>query len=72
MSDQTRFQELNQLALNIGFYMTSVANQRYYSSTESCVSYMNSTVAQWKSEATVFNSWRDQCWIIINPIIYNY
>jgi hypothetical protein len=69
MSTQTQYQELYQLAIDIGFYINSIANQKYYNSGESCVSYMNSTVVQWKNEATAFNSWRDQCWLIINPII---
>ena len=67
MTDRER--ELYQLAINIGFYMTSVAQQRYYSTPESCVSYINSTVLQWKNEATAFSEWRDACWLIINPII---
>lgn len=69
MTEQTRFQELNQLAINIGFYMTSVAQQRGYSTPESCISYINSTVLQWKNEATVFSEWRDSCWLVINQII---
>lgn len=69
MTEQTRFQQLNQLAINIDFFMTSVANERYYSSPESCVSYTNSSVLQWKNEANVYNAWRDSCWLIINPII---
>ena len=64
-----REKELYQLALNIGFYMTSVAQQRYYNTPESCVSYINSTVLQWKNEATAFSEWRDACWLIINTII---
>jgi hypothetical protein len=64
-----REKQLYQLALDIGFYMTSVAQQRGYSTTESCVSYINSTVLQWKNEATVYSEWRDACWLIIMPII---
>lgn len=69
MDEQTRYQELNQLAINIGFYMNGVAQQRNYSSPESCISYMNSTVLQWKNEATAYSEWRDACWLIITPII---
>jgi len=69
MSEQSRHQELSMLAINIGFYMNSVAQQRSYNTPESCISYMNSTVPQWKSEATAFNAWRDACWLIIMPII---
>lgn len=64
-----RDKELYQLAIEIVFYMNTIAQQRKYSTTESCVSYMHSTVAQWKSEATVFSAWRDSCWTIISPII---
>ncbi len=64
-----RDKELYQLAIEIGFFMDSIAQQRKYSSTESCVSYMHSTVAQWKSEAAVFSAWRDSSWTRITPII---
>ena len=49
--------------------MTSVALQRGYSSPESCVSYMNSTVAQWQLEASTFNEWRDASWLIMTAIL---
>ncbi len=40
-------------------YLDTVAKQRQYDSAISCASYSTSSVAQWKSEAEAFISWRD-------------
>lgn len=45
-------------------YVDSVAQQKQYENAVSCASYINSSVVQWKNEATTFIAWRDS--------IYNY
>jgi hypothetical protein len=49
--------------------MISIAQQRHYSSPESCVSYLNSTIPQYQAEAQAYNLWRDACWLIIVPLL---
>lgn len=46
-------------------YMDSVAQQKTYSSSESCISYGGSTVLQWKNEADTFSAWRDSVWTYV-------
>lgn len=46
-------------------YFTSVAQQRNYYSELSCISYFNSTNAQWQSESEAFSMWRDAAWIYV-------
>ncbi len=40
-------------------YLDKVAQEKQYDSVLSCASYVDSTVQQWKEEATVFIAWRD-------------
>lgn len=40
-------------------YVDSVAQQKNYSSSSTCASYINSSNQQWKNEASTFISWRD-------------
>jgi len=45
---------------NIRGLFDQKANERRYDSTLHCLSYLNSSNDNWKSEAQVFNIWRDQ------------
>ena len=45
-------------------FVDAVAQQKQYSDAVSCASYINSSVANWKGEATTFIAWRDS--------VYNY
>jgi hypothetical protein len=45
-------------------YIDTVAQGKQYDDGVSCASYFNSTVTQWKNEATTFIAWRDA--------VYNY
>lgn len=53
--DNFIFNVTNELAL----YVDLIAQQKKYLNAVSCVSYINSTVEPWKSEALSFISWRD-------------
>lgn len=44
------------------------AKEKNYASTVSCVSYKDSTNAQWSAEAQAFIAWRDDCY----TYAYNY
>lgn len=48
----------------IAKFVDSVAQQKNYNDAVSCASYINSTITQWKNEATAFIAWRDS--------VYNY
>lgn len=43
-------------------YLDSKANVKGYDSAASCISYLNSSNAAWKSDATAMNMWRDAVW----------
>lgn len=57
-----------ELKRKIFIYFIEVSNERGYATPESCVSYLNSTVALWKAEAEAFNLWRDAAYQILNTI----
>ncbi len=46
-------------------YIDSVAQQRQYNDTLSCISYLNSSVDTWKQEAQVFSAWRDSVYTYV-------
>lgn len=52
----------NQITQSISLLLNKVAAQKQYETAISCVSYINSTVAQYKNEATIFIAWRDSVW----------
>jgi hypothetical protein len=43
-------------------YIDSKAKAKGYDSTNSCISYLNSTNATWKADAVAMNAWRDAVW----------
>ena len=59
---------LIKLKQELFFYFLDVSNERGYATPESCVSYINSTIPQWKLEAEAFNLWRDSVYTILNKI----
>lgn len=50
-------------------HLNTVASQKNYDSQYTCVSFLLSTNATWKSEATTFNAWRDACWAYSEQIL---
>lgn len=46
-------------------YIDSVAQQKNYSSSVSCASYVNSTNTQWKNESIAFIAWRDSIYTYV-------
>lgn len=57
-----------ELKRQIFIYFLTVSNERGYTSPESCVSYLNSTVDRWRAEALAFNAWRDNVYQVLNVI----
>lgn len=43
-------------------FIDSVAQKRQYTSTISCISYINSTNEVWRNEAQAFSDWRDSAY----------
>jgi hypothetical protein len=43
-------------------YIDSKAKIKGYDSANSCISYLSSSIAAWKSDATAMNTWRDSVW----------
>jgi len=43
-------------------YIDSVAIARQYDDSFACISYLNSSNANWAADAKAFNSWRDSVW----------
>jgi hypothetical protein len=46
----------------VQFYIDSKAQAKGFDSANSCISYMNSSIAAWKAEAIAMNAWRDTVW----------
>lgn len=44
-------------------WMEQVAHSNQYDSVLSCISYLNSTVAQYKADAQAMLAWRDALWV---------
>lgn len=43
-------------------YLDQKAQAKGYDSAASCISYLNSSNATWKADATAMNTWRDDVW----------
>ena len=43
-------------------HLDKTAQSKGYDSIYTCLSYLNSTDVKWKSQAEIFNAWRDQVW----------
>ncbi len=46
-------------------YIDNVAQQKQYKDAVSCASYINSTNATWKAQATTFIAWRDSVYTYV-------
>lgn len=55
-------QRLNAIRVAINEQVEKTAREKGYNGSESLVSYVNSGVPAWASEAQVFITWRDQVW----------
>lgn len=55
---------LQQFKLFVQWHVDSIAQARGYDSGATCVSYLNSSNAQWAAESSVFISWRDSIWLL--------
>ena len=60
---ETREQKLTKLKIAVQNYIELKAQEKGYDSAISCISYSDSTIATWKSEAIRFGAWRDQVWV---------
>ena len=49
--------------------LLTTANSRGYDSAYTCLSYLQSSNAIWKTEAEAFNTWRDACWVKAHEIL---
>lgn len=50
------------LSAAVQAHLDATARARSYDSALSCVSYVDSTVAQYRTEATAMRDWRDAVW----------
>jgi len=51
------------LSAAVQAHLDATARARSYDSALSCVSYLDSTVAQYRAEATTMRDWRDAVWL---------
>jgi hypothetical protein len=51
------------LAAAVQGHLDATARAKGYDSALSCVTYINSTVPQYKAEATAMRDWRDAVWL---------
>ncbi len=58
----TQAEQLATLEGAVQQYIDGKAQAKGYDSAASCISYLNSTNATWKSDATAMNTWRDAVW----------
>lgn len=49
--------------------LLTTANSKGYDSAYTCLSYLQSSNAIWKTEAEAFNTWRDACWVKAHEIL---
>ena len=47
----------------------TTAKSKGYDSAYTCLSYLQSSNAIWKTEAEAFNTWRDACWVKAHEIL---
>lgn len=52
----------SRLSAAVQTHLDATARARSYNSALSCVSYVDSTVAQYRTEATAMRDWRDAVW----------
>lgn len=60
--EKTEEQLLKEYENAVQNHLNKTARIKGYDNCYTCLSYLNSTDEQWKSEAEIFNSWRDQVW----------
>ena len=53
---------IKEYELAVQRYLDETAQSKGYDNTYTCLSYLNSTDEKWKTESTIFNSWRDSVW----------
>jgi hypothetical protein len=58
----TTAQQVAALEAAVQVYIDSKALAKGYDSANSCISYLNSSNATWKADATAMNTWRDAVW----------
>ncbi|CAB4142758.1 hypothetical protein UFOVP435_19 [uncultured Caudovirales phage] len=63
--DQAKAAEQAQarLTATVQDFLDATARSRGYDSALSCVSYIDSTVASYRTEATAMRDWRDAVWV---------
>ena len=54
---------LAEYSAGIQLYLDEVASQKGYQNALYCLSYLDSTIVAWKSEAETFLAWRDSVWV---------
>jgi len=47
---------------NVQLHLDQAAQRKGYADAAICVSYINSTVAAWATDAKAMNQWRDEAW----------
>ena len=47
----------------VQLHIDSIAQDYGYDDIKSAISYLNSTITEWSSEADSFNQWRDAVWL---------
>lgn len=50
-------------------HLDTTAQSRGYDNTYTCLSYLESTNPTWKTEAEIFNTWRDSVWTTCHQIL---
>jgi hypothetical protein len=51
------------LTSDVQAWLDTVAGENGYDSIASCISYKDSTIAQWAADATAAIAWRDAVWL---------
>lgn len=70
--NQQKLAEIAQTRLSTAVqqHLDATARTRGYESALSCVSYIDSTVPQYRAEATAMRDWRDAVWIRCYELLF--
>ena len=70
--EPTTEEKLKALERGVENYIDHVVRLRGYNNIYTCISHMNSKIAQKAEDAEVASDWRDQVWITCNQLVAEY
>ena len=70
--EPTTEEKLKALERGVENYIDHVVRLRGYNNIYTCISHMNSKIAQKAKDAEVASDWRDQVWVTCNQLVAEY